>query len=77
MLFFPAHKCYNANNCWHFNIYEQEKFHAQLTTSGPDFDVYADQIPVPVFGSLIWYFNTGLSLEQNTCMKDTKMGVKS
>ena len=17
----PAHKCYNANNCWHFNIY--------------------------------------------------------
>ena len=23
--FFPAHKCENANNCWHFNIYEQEK----------------------------------------------------
>ena len=22
---FPAHKCYNANNHWHFNIYEQEK----------------------------------------------------
>ena len=22
--FFPAHKCLNANNCWHFNIYEQE-----------------------------------------------------
>ena len=22
---FPAHKCSNANNCWHFNIYEQEK----------------------------------------------------
>ena len=21
----------NANNCWHFNIYEQDKFHAQLT----------------------------------------------
>ena len=20
-----AHKCQNANNCWHFNIYEQEK----------------------------------------------------
>ena len=20
-----------ANNCWHFNIYEQEKFHAQLS----------------------------------------------
>ena len=19
------------NNCWHFNIYEQEKFHAQLS----------------------------------------------
>ena len=28
--FFPAHKCYNANTCWHFNSYEQEKFHAQL-----------------------------------------------
>ena len=22
---FSAHKCENANNCWHFNIYEQEK----------------------------------------------------
>ena len=22
---FPAHKCENANNCWHFNIYEWEK----------------------------------------------------
>ena len=22
---FPAHKCYNANNCWHFNIYEWGK----------------------------------------------------
>ena len=22
---FPAHKCENANNCWHFDIYEQEK----------------------------------------------------
>ena len=21
---FPAHKCENANNCWHFNIYERE-----------------------------------------------------
>ena len=21
---FPAYKCYNANNCWHFNIYELE-----------------------------------------------------
>ena len=31
MLFFPAHKCENANNCWHCNIYEQEKFHAQLS----------------------------------------------
>ena len=23
--YFPAHKCKNANYCWHFNIYEQEK----------------------------------------------------
>ena len=44
MLFFPLinvkmptivgiltfYKCYNANSCWHFNIYEQENFHAQL-----------------------------------------------
>ena len=22
---FPAHKCKNANNCWHFNLYGQEK----------------------------------------------------
>ena len=21
----PAHKCYDANNCWDFSIYEQEK----------------------------------------------------
>ena len=26
MLFFPSHKCENANNCWHFHIYEQENF---------------------------------------------------
>ena len=25
-----ADKCLNANNCWHFNIYEQDTFHAQL-----------------------------------------------
>ena len=28
---FPAHNCQNANNCWHFNIYELDKFHAQLS----------------------------------------------
>ena len=28
MLFFPL---INVNNCWHFNIYEQEKIHAQLS----------------------------------------------
>ena len=22
---YPAHKCLNANNCWHFNIYEHDK----------------------------------------------------
>ena len=22
---------YNANNCWHFTIYQQDKFHAQLS----------------------------------------------
>ena len=26
---FPAHKCYNAINCWHLNIYEQEKISFQ------------------------------------------------
>ena len=25
---YPAHKCYNANNCWHFNIYELDKLQA-------------------------------------------------
>ena len=23
---YPAHKCQNANNCWHFNIYQQDKY---------------------------------------------------
>ena len=23
---YHANKCKNANNCWHFNIYEQDKF---------------------------------------------------
>ena len=26
---YPVDKCCNANNCWHFNIYEQDK-HAQF-----------------------------------------------
>ena len=30
MFFFLAHKCLNANNYWHFNIYEQEKFQTRL-----------------------------------------------
>ena len=28
---FPAHKCKNANICWYFNIYEQEKILPQLS----------------------------------------------
>ena len=28
---YPANKCLNANNCWHFNIYEQNKFHTLLS----------------------------------------------
>ena len=28
---YHANKCKNANNCWHFNIYEQDKFRAQLS----------------------------------------------
>ena len=28
---YPANKCENANNCWNFNIYEQDKFCAQLS----------------------------------------------
>ena len=23
---YPAHKCKNANNCWHFNIYKHDKY---------------------------------------------------
>ena len=26
---YPANKCWNANHCWHFNIYEQDKFHSK------------------------------------------------
>ena len=29
--FYPANKCENANDCKHFNIYEQDKFHAPLS----------------------------------------------
>ena len=28
---YHADKCSNADNCWHFNIYEQDEFHAQLS----------------------------------------------
>ena len=28
---YHANKCLNANNCWHFNIDEQDKFPAQLS----------------------------------------------
>ena len=28
--FYHVHKCLNANNCWHFNIYEQDEFHDEL-----------------------------------------------
>ena len=28
--FYHANKCSNDNKCWHFNIYEQDKFRAQL-----------------------------------------------
>ena len=28
---YHANKCKNANNCWNFNIYEQDKFRTQLT----------------------------------------------
>ena len=28
---YPANECLNANNRLHFNIYEQDKFHAQLS----------------------------------------------
>ena len=28
---YHANKCLNANNCWHFNICEQDKFRAELS----------------------------------------------
>ena len=28
---YHAYKCKKANNCWHFNIYELDIFHAQLS----------------------------------------------
>ena len=28
---YHAYKCQNANTCWHFNIYEHDKFSAQLS----------------------------------------------
>ena len=32
-----ANKCYIANNNWHFNIYEQDKFRAQLSLAWKKF----------------------------------------
>ena len=29
--YFPAHKCENTNNCWHFNMYEQEIINFMLS----------------------------------------------
>ena len=28
---YPAKKCKNANNCWHFNIHVQDKLFAKLS----------------------------------------------
>ena len=28
---YKCNKCGNVNNCWHFIIYEQDKFRAQLS----------------------------------------------
>ena len=41
---FSANKYENANNCWHFHIHWQRKFHAQSSTksfitSGPGLDL--------------------------------------
>ena len=30
-LYLYAYKCLNANNCWHCNVYEQDKFRGQLS----------------------------------------------
>ena len=27
---YHANRCLNANNCWHFNILEQDKFRTQI-----------------------------------------------
>ena len=35
MLFFLLINVKNANSCWHFNIYEQEKFPVQLKPQVP------------------------------------------
>ena len=28
---YPTHKCLNTNNCWHFNIYKQDKYNIRET----------------------------------------------
>ena len=30
---YPAHKCLNANSCWHFNIYKHDKYNIWETWS--------------------------------------------
>ena len=34
---YPANKYLNDNNCWHFNVYKQNKFHAQLSSERKKF----------------------------------------
>ena len=49
---YPANKCSNANNCWHFNIYEQDKFNAQLSWEWKSFITW-----VPVFPNINVYIS--------------------
>ena len=37
---FPAHKCENANNCWHFNSYERENSILGLSKKKPNFFIF-------------------------------------
>ena len=42
MLYLYANKIYNANNCWHFNIYGQDKLNAQHEQSCMPLELASD-----------------------------------
>ena len=57
---YHASKCLNTNNCWHFNIYEQDKFCAQLSRAWKKFIISGPGLTL--WGGDLGLFSLSLSL---------------